>query len=208
MFIGSSSVPEGALFLISYRGHLHRDEKGSQDLDEDTADTSEANALDLLFAETTIPVPRVRRVVKCQWDFWIVMDYIPGPTLAHIWPALSMRRKNCVAFTLCRYVRQLRRLKVSATTPPGPLSTQGARISTQSGLTNNLSSVTARHNVRDKRIVSGKDSRNHVHIRAEDLFPSLRARCKPPHVSVASYTSILCIPCLSRTPLFPEKVAQ
>jgi len=101
--------------------------KASQDLDEDAADASEANALDLLFAKTTIPVPRVRRVVKRQRDFLIVMDYIPGPTLAHVWPTLSMWRKIRVAFTLRRYVRQLRRLKAPATTPPGPLSAQGAR---------------------------------------------------------------------------------
>jgi len=97
-------------------------------LEEDAADASEANALDLLFAETTIPVPRVRRVVKDQWDFLIVMDYIPGPTLSHVWPTLSTWRKLRVAFTLRRYVRQLRRLKASATTPPGPLSAQGPRI--------------------------------------------------------------------------------
>ena len=101
--------------------------KSSQDLDEDAADASEANTLDLLFSETTIPVPRVRRVVKRRWSFWIVMDYIPGPTLAHVWPTLSMWRKIHVAFTLRRYVRQLRHLKASATTPPGPLSTQKAR---------------------------------------------------------------------------------
>jgi len=101
--------------------------KASQDLDEDAADASEANALDLLFSETTIPVPRVRRVVKRQRDFLIVMDYIPGPTLAHIWPTLSTWRKIRVAFTLRRYVRQLRRLKASATMPPGPLSVQGGR---------------------------------------------------------------------------------
>jgi len=101
--------------------------KASQDLDEDAADASEANALDLLFAETTIPVPRVRHVVKRQWDFLIVMDYIPGPTLAHVWPTLSTWRKIRVAFTLRSYVRQLRRLKASATTPPGPLSAQGAK---------------------------------------------------------------------------------
>jgi hypothetical protein len=102
--------------------------KASQDLDEDAADASEANALNLLFAETTIPVPCVRRVVKRQWDFLIVMDYIPGPTPAHVWPTLSTWLKIRVAFTLRRYVRQLRRLKASNTTPPGPLSTQGARI--------------------------------------------------------------------------------
>ena len=102
--------------------------KASQDLDGGAADASEANALDLLFAETTISVPRVRRVVKRQWDFLIVMDYIPGPTLAHVWPTFSTWQKIRVAFTLRRYVRQLRRLKASATTPPGPLSAQGARI--------------------------------------------------------------------------------
>jgi len=101
--------------------------KISQDLDEDAADAIEANTLNLLFSETTLPVPRVRRVVKGQWSFLIVMDYIPGLTLAHIWPTLSTWRKIRVAFTLRRYVRRLRRLKASATTPPGPLSAQGAR---------------------------------------------------------------------------------
>ncbi|KAH9972523.1 kinase-like domain-containing protein [Russula compacta] len=101
--------------------------KPSQDFEEDAPDASEANALDLVFAETTIPVPRVRRVVKRQWDFLIVMDYIPGTTLAHVWPTLSTWRKMCVAFTLRRYVRQLRRLRASATTPPGPLSAHGPR---------------------------------------------------------------------------------
>ena len=103
--------------------------KASQVSEEDAADASEANALDFLSAETTIPVLRVRRIVKRGWDFLIVTDYIPGPTLAHVWPTLSMWRKISVAFTLRRYVRQLRRLKASATTPPGPLtrSAQGAR---------------------------------------------------------------------------------
>ena len=101
--------------------------KPSQDLDEDAADAPEANALELLFAKTTIPVPRVRRVVKCQRDFLIVMDYISGQPLALVWPTLSTWQKIHVAFTLRRYVRQLRRLKASATTPPGPLSVQGAR---------------------------------------------------------------------------------
>ncbi|KIJ14976.1 hypothetical protein PAXINDRAFT_12245 [Paxillus involutus ATCC 200175] len=101
--------------------------KVSQDIDEDADDASEANALDLLFAKTTIPVPRVRRVVKQKWDHLIVMDHIKGPTLAKVWPTLSVWRKIGVAFTLRRYVRQLRRLKAPPMTPPGPLSTQGPR---------------------------------------------------------------------------------
>jgi hypothetical protein len=102
--------------------------KVSQDLDEDAADASEASALDLLLAETTISVPRVRRVVERQRNLLIIMDYIPGTTLAHVWPTFSTWRKIRVTFTLRHYVRQLRRLKASATTPPGPLSAQGARI--------------------------------------------------------------------------------
>ena len=52
--------------------------KPSQDMDEDAPDPSEATALDLVFSETTIPVPRVRRVVRRKWDFLVVMDYIDG----------------------------------------------------------------------------------------------------------------------------------
>ncbi|KAK7453931.1 hypothetical protein VKT23_011443 [Stygiomarasmius scandens] len=47
----------------------HTVAKASQDLDEDASDASEANALNLVFAETTIPVPRVHRVVKRKWDY-------------------------------------------------------------------------------------------------------------------------------------------
>ncbi|TFY52731.1 hypothetical protein EVG20_g10426 [Dentipellis fragilis] len=101
--------------------------KSSQDIDENTPEASEANALDLLFAKTTIPVPRVRRVVRLQWDFLIVMDYIEGPTLAQVWRTLSTWRKLYVAFTLRRYIRQIRRLTASTTMPLGPLSAQGPR---------------------------------------------------------------------------------
>ncbi|RDX45488.1 hypothetical protein OH76DRAFT_1457641 [Lentinus brumalis] len=81
--------------------------KPSQDMDEDATDPSEANPLDLVFSQTTIPVPRVRRVINCEWCFLIVMDYIDGPTLAQVWPTLYP----------------------PTGTPPGPLAAQGpARI--------------------------------------------------------------------------------
>jgi len=82
------------------------------------------STVDLLFAETTIPVPRVRRVVKRQWGFLIFID---GQALAHVWTTFSTWRKICVAFTLRRYIRQLRRLKASPTTPPGSLIAHGPR---------------------------------------------------------------------------------
>jgi hypothetical protein len=85
--------------------------KPSQDIDEDCLDASEANALNLVFAETTIPAPRVRRVVNRKWDYLIVMDYINGRTLAEVWPTFSIWQKISTAFTLRRYLQQLRRLK-------------------------------------------------------------------------------------------------
>ncbi|KAI6097867.1 hypothetical protein F5141DRAFT_1254750 [Pisolithus sp. B1] len=45
--------------------------KSSQDMEEDAIDATKANALQLVFEKTTIPVPRVRRVVKGEWDFLI-----------------------------------------------------------------------------------------------------------------------------------------
>ena len=101
--------------------------KPSQDIDEDCLDASEANALNLVFAETTIPVPRVRHVVKRQWDYLIVMDYVNGRTLTEVWPTFSIWQKINTALTLRRYVQQLRRLKASSTIPPGPLSAYGPR---------------------------------------------------------------------------------
>ncbi|KAI6097842.1 kinase-like domain-containing protein [Pisolithus sp. B1] len=102
--------------------------KSSQDMEEDAIDATEANALQLVFEKTTIPVPRVRRVVKGEWDFLIIMDYIEGQTLAQVWPTFSVWRKLSVAFTLRRYVRQLRRLEAPPMTPPAPLSAQGPRM--------------------------------------------------------------------------------
>ncbi|KAI5994791.1 kinase-like domain-containing protein [Pisolithus albus] len=100
-----------------------------RDTREGAIDCVEANALRLVSSKTTIPVPRVHRVVKRADDrFLVVMDYIKGQTLAQVWPTFSVWRKFFVAFTLRRYIRQLRRLKASPTTPPGPLSVQGPQI--------------------------------------------------------------------------------
>ncbi|CDO71458.1 hypothetical protein BN946_scf184909.g52 [Trametes cinnabarina] len=82
--------------------------KPSEDRTEDTPVCFEANALDIVFTATTIPVPRVGRVARGEWDFLIAMDYIDGPLLAQVWPTLSIWRKLCVAFTLRRYIRQPR----------------------------------------------------------------------------------------------------
>ncbi|KAI6043265.1 hypothetical protein EDC04DRAFT_2891113 [Pisolithus marmoratus] len=76
--------------------------KFSENTEEDAVDSLEANAIQLIFAKMTIPVPRVHCMLKGEWDFLIVMDYIKGQTLA-----------------------QLCHLKASLTMSPGPLSVQG-----------------------------------------------------------------------------------
>ncbi|KAF8824180.1 hypothetical protein HHX47_DHR8000152 [Lentinula edodes] len=89
--------------------------------DESMTDSSEANALNLLWANTMIPVPRVRRVMKLEYLFFIVEDYIEGPTLAQVWSTYSLWQKIRVAFTLRSYIRQLRKLKAPRGAPPGPI---------------------------------------------------------------------------------------
>ncbi|KAJ4491052.1 hypothetical protein C8R41DRAFT_711781, partial [Lentinula lateritia] len=71
-------------------------------------DASEANTLNLLFTNTTIPVPQVRRIIKPEWDFFWIEDH---PTVAQVWSTYSIWQKIRVAFMLRSYIRQLRRLK-------------------------------------------------------------------------------------------------
>ncbi|KAF8654797.1 hypothetical protein AX16_003366 [Volvariella volvacea WC 439] len=95
--------------------------KTAEDLDEGVSE-SEADVLDLLHARTRTLVPRVRRVLKDKHRHVIVMDYINGQSLAELWPVMTIWKKIYVAFTLRRYIRQLRTLEAPLGTPPGPLS--------------------------------------------------------------------------------------
>ena len=83
----SSSIP-----LVGY-SILHITErtvvKSAQDFEEDVKEPSEALALKMVFLNTTIPVPRARRVVKGEYTNIIIMYYIPGRQLSEVWPSLS-----------------------------------------------------------------------------------------------------------------------
>ncbi|KAG5337961.1 hypothetical protein C0989_008564 [Termitomyces sp. Mn162] len=94
-------------------------------------DSCEENAQNLLLAKSTIPIPRVHRLIKHETSVLLVMDYIPGQTLARVWPALSTWKKICIAWTLRGYIRQLRHLTAPANTPPGPI----ARLAPQEAFT-------------------------------------------------------------------------
>lgn len=98
--------------------------KRAFELEDDPKDLSEALALNSVFSQTTIPVPRVRRVVGNL----IVMDYIPGRTLSEVWPSLSLFGRLHIAITLRRYIRQLRSICFPGQTTPGPLFSQINRV--------------------------------------------------------------------------------
>ena len=102
--------------------------KSAQDFEEDVEDPSEALALNMVFLNTTIPVPRVRRVVKGQYSNIIVMDYIPGRQLSEVWPSLSFLGRLHIAITLRRYIRQLRSIRHPRSAVPGPLCTKEPRM--------------------------------------------------------------------------------
>ena len=98
------------------------------ELDYYNGPPSESLALDLVFHHTTIPVPRVRRVLNVVdknpafFDIPIIMDYIPGRQLLQVWPTLSLFAKLRVAFILRGYVRQLRAIRHPGSRIPGPVS--------------------------------------------------------------------------------------
>ena len=85
--------------------------------------SAEILTLDFVARHTTIPVPRIRRVLPLTSSrSAIVMDYIPGRQLAHAWPTMSFFAKLRVAFILRGYVRQLRAIQHPRSHVPGPIA--------------------------------------------------------------------------------------
>ncbi|KAI0796036.1 kinase-like domain-containing protein [Abortiporus biennis] len=86
--------------------------------DENTL--NEALTMDYITRHTSIPVPRVRDVLKLPDErIWIIMDYIESDTLDDVWLSLTeQERLNCMQ-QLQGYVNQLRALP-----PPDPTRVQ------------------------------------------------------------------------------------
>ena len=83
----------------------------------------EASLFEFARTRTTIPIPRIRRTFEDEDGLlFSVMDYIPGERLDHVWPSLSLWTKLRVALTLRRYIRQLRQIKDSHSSVPGPVA--------------------------------------------------------------------------------------
>ena len=90
----------------------------------DPGPPSETLTLDLVFENTTIPVPRARRSLRLEeWaiDF-TVMNFVPGRQLRYVWPTLSLFAKLRVAFTIRSYIRQLRAIRHPRALIPGPVA--------------------------------------------------------------------------------------
>ncbi|KAI0246979.1 hypothetical protein BJV78DRAFT_1249817 [Lactifluus subvellereus] len=68
----------------------------------------EASSFEFVRMRTTIPIPRIRRAIEGEDDYiFIVMDYILGERLDHVWSSPSLWSKLWVALILRRYIRQL-----------------------------------------------------------------------------------------------------
>lgn len=90
-------------------------------------DPPEAIALQMVFENTTVPVPRVRKIIRngSPYSARFVMDRIVGRRLSDVWSHLSLLSKLGVAIQLRRYIRQLRAIKHPRSSIPGPILSQG-----------------------------------------------------------------------------------
>ena len=91
---------------------------------------SEALAIDLVRASTSIAVPRVRRVIQHdhdEGDGLIVMDMVQNARQLDLcWPSHSCWTKFKVVLMMRYYMQQLRHIR-STTVTPGPLGPQPAK---------------------------------------------------------------------------------
>ncbi|KAF9811149.1 hypothetical protein IEO21_06602 [Rhodonia placenta] len=84
----------------------------------------ESRAMEIVRAQTSIPVPKPLRIFKRGDTFFLAMEYIKGRSLDWCWDDLSLWRKFIIAWTLRGYIRQLRRVRTVQIERqvPGPLT--------------------------------------------------------------------------------------
>ena len=82
--------------------------------------TSEALAMELVWKQTRIAVPRKRRAIRHhhpEGNSLIVMDLVPNSQQLHVvWSSLSFLEKLKVILTMRLYLSQLRRIQYSSST--------------------------------------------------------------------------------------------
>lgn len=68
----------------------------------------ELEAMRLVYARTTIPLPRVHDYWERGSEAFLVMDFVEGESLKRVWHQLTIDQQNTVLRTLGGYVVQLR----------------------------------------------------------------------------------------------------
>ncbi|PSS37222.1 hypothetical protein PHLCEN_2v943 [Hermanssonia centrifuga] len=84
----------------------------------------EALAMNFVQKHTSIPVPRVLRIIdneQLRGNYLYVMEFIDGQQLGQVWPTLSMWGNLRVSWTLRSYICQLRKATSTLSSVPGPL---------------------------------------------------------------------------------------
>ncbi|KIM36194.1 hypothetical protein M413DRAFT_321342 [Hebeloma cylindrosporum] len=96
-----------------------------------TNSPTEAFMISYVSSHTSIPIPKVRRVLskdpsdpKCD-TWWIVMDHVDGEVLHDAWPSMTIWRKLCVMWTTRRYIRELQKTPIPNPDVPGPFDDSG-----------------------------------------------------------------------------------
>lgn len=122
-----NGVPIPTIEEIERKGHRHQHPSGtpnitiyklaylvkkSQDRRHDRL-LKEIEHLKFVAKHTTIPVPKVLAVLKADDGIttYLVMNYIPAPTLAEAWPTLAPAEREEATLELAKHLRQLHNLR-------------------------------------------------------------------------------------------------
>ncbi|KAF5314282.1 hypothetical protein D9619_011845 [Psilocybe cf. subviscida] len=95
-------------------------------------DLAEPSIMSYVSSQTSIPIPRVRRVLpinrsspETSAGHYLVMDYLEGDTLYAAWPKLSWWRRLHIMWLMRRYIRQLHTLPLPFPDLPGRVDSSG-----------------------------------------------------------------------------------
>lgn len=122
-----NGVPIPTIEEIERKGHRHQHPSGtpnitiyeltylvkkSQQRKHDRL-LKEIENMKFVAKHTTIPVPKVLAVLIADDGIttYLVMNYIPAPTLAEAWPTLAPAEKEEVTLQLAKHLRQLHNLR-------------------------------------------------------------------------------------------------
>lgn len=81
---------------------------------------TEAKTMMFIREHTRIPVPAVHLVFAACGVTYLVMEYVPGGDLQHLWPTLQVSEQQSVLSQIQQYIHELRAITPSSLTPGPP----------------------------------------------------------------------------------------